>query len=243
MSDNTKMHSNLDFSGDELDMILESSMNDSDEFELNSSELELEPDEPVEAKMNSPKPTKKDDDFDDGFDDDFDDRFDDKASETLDEDFDEDEKLDDDEAPGEVSKQQQSKKVMYFVWVICAAFFIVFFAVTKASDGNKIQTVEDSKGGVVENVDSSVFHVENLEVGQIMYKDYLVISKYISMEGSNLVPKFTGNLESYGQTVEVAVDLDTYNNYPSGSRVSVVFYKTTVDNVEKIVIVQVQPVK
>lgn len=234
MSDNTKMHSNLDFSGDELDMILESSMNDSDEFELNSSELELEPDEPVGVKMNSPKPIEKDDDFDDGFDD--------KASETLDEDFDEDEKFDDDdEAPGKVSKQQQSKKVMYFVWVICAAFFIVFFAVTKASD-NKEQTVEDSKG-VVENVDSSVFHVENLEVGQIMYKDYLVISKYISMEGSNLVPKFTGNLESYGQTVEVAVDLDTYNNYPSGSRVSVVFYKTTVDNVEKIVIVQVQPVK
>lgn len=238
MSDNAKMHSNLDFSGDELDMILESSMNDSDEFELNSSELELEPDEPVGVKMNSPKPTEKDDDFDD----DFDDGFDDKASEILDEDFDEDEKFDDDEAPGEVSKQQQSKKVMYFVWVICAAFFIVFFAVTKASD-NKEQTVEDSKSGVVENVDFSVFHVENLEVGQIMYKDYLVISKYISMEGSNLVPKFTGSLESYGQTVEVAVDLDTYNNYPSGSRVSVVFYKTTVDNVEKIVIVQVQPVK
>lgn len=225
----------LGLSGDELDNLLQAGGSDSEE-------LELESDESLRPKSNPFKEVEKEDDFDDGFDDDEEDN---KDNETFDDDFDEasDDDFDEDEAPEEVSKEQKSKKAMYIVWGICAVIFIVFFAITKVSDNKSTETVEDSKGGVVENSNSTIFHAEKLEVGQTMYKDYLVISKYISMEGSNLVPKFTGNLESYGQTVELAVDLDTYNSYPSGSRVSVVFYKTLVDNEEKVVIIQVQPVK
>ncbi len=236
--------------GDELESILGDAV--TSELLSSVSNIEVSDDQEMLSVGKLDEASKNfssDEEFDDGFDDDeSEDSRGGKGKDDDDEDFDEDDEEDfdeekEDEAP-EGSSGLKSKNTMILVWGVCLAVFIVFFFSTRGSSEEKEESmVEDSRGVESSVSDYSVFYAESLEVGQTMYKDYMVISKYISTEGSNLVLKFTGNLESYGQTVEVAVDLDTYNSYPSGSRVSVVFYKTLVDEVEKIVIIQVQPVR
>lgn len=198
----------------------------------------LEPSKTPDPKSSAPINIDKKDEFDDGFDDEEDN--DSLEPPDSDSDFDEDDENSEESADSPKNKSDHSKRVMYVFWAICAIILIVFFIISDKSSISTETTVEDTGDVVVEDSDSNTLYFENLDVGQTMYKDYFVISKFIRMENSNLVCYFQGTLESYGQPITVSVDLNTYNSYNTGSRVSVVFYKTLVDNEEKIVVVQVQ---